>query len=89
MTTWKLRLAFFSAALMIPVVAYADRPPTAEERTQIEQVLRDAGYITWEEIEFDDGLWEVDDARKDGDPREFDLKVDPKTFQIRSERVDD
>lgn len=56
MTPWKLCLVLFSAALMIPAVAYADRPPTPEERTQIEQVLRDAGYVTWEEIEFDDGL---------------------------------
>lgn len=66
----------------------ADRPPTPEERQQIEKSLRAAGYTTWEEIEFDDGMWEVDDARKQGDNREFDLKLDTSTFEIRSERED-
>ena len=73
----------------LPIVANADdRPPTPEERQQIEKSLRAAGYTTWEEIEFDDGMWEVDDARKQGDNREFDLKLDPKTFEIRVERED-
>lgn len=43
--------------------------------------------MTWEEIEFDDGVWEVDDARKEGD-REFDLKLDPATYKILVERED-
>jgi hypothetical protein len=78
----------FAALLMVPAIAKADRLPSAEEKAQIEKVLRDAGYATWEEIEFDDGFWEVDDARKAGDNREFDLKLDPKTYKIVSERED-
>jgi hypothetical protein len=78
-----------AALLMAPIIARADdRPPTAEERVQIEKSLRDAGYTTWEEIEFDDGVWEVDDAKKAGDNREFDLKLDPQTYKIIVERED-
>jgi len=58
-----------------------DRAPTAEERTAIEQVLSSAGYTAWEEIELDDGLWEVDDAIG-ADGREVDLKLDPATLAI-------
>lgn len=80
---------FMSAFILVPTLANADdRPPTAEERTAIENSLRDAGDTTWEEIELDDGMWEVDDARKDGDTREFDLKLDPKTYKIVVERED-
>lgn len=75
-------------SLSSPAIA-DDRPPTAEERTSIENSLRDAGYVSWEEIEFDDGRWEVDDARRAGDNREFDLKLDPQTFEIVIEDVDD
>lgn len=86
--------AFSSAAIVIlmlspPTIANADdRTPTAEEREGIESSLRGAGYTSWEEIEFDDGLWEVDDARKGGENREFDLKLDPRTYDITVERDD-
>ncbi|MEM7173303.1 MAG: PepSY domain-containing protein [Pseudomonadota bacterium] len=66
-----------------------DRPPTPEERAKIEETLRAAGYVVWEEIELDDGLWEVDDAMKAGDTREFDLKLDPNTYEIIRVREDD
>jgi hypothetical protein len=80
---------YLTALLVAPAIASAgDRPPTAEERNQIETALRAAGYTTWEEIEFDDGMWEVDDARKGNDNREFDLKLDPKTYKITMERED-
>ena len=78
-----------TAILSLPMVANADdRNPTPEERVQIEESLRAAGYVTWEEIEFDDGMWEVDDAKKEGDSREFDLKLDPQTIEITVERED-
>jgi hypothetical protein len=78
-----------AASVTGSTVAMADdRPPTAEEKVQIEKSLRDAGYTIWEEIEFDDGLWEVDDARKGADKPEFDLKLDPKTYKIVVERED-
>jgi len=65
-----------------------DRKPTVEERARIEAAVRAAGFVTWEEIEFDDGLWEVDDA-KDSTGQEYDLKIDPTSFAIVSRRRDD
>lgn len=43
----------------------ADRKPTLEERSRIETKLRELGYTSWDEIEFDEerNAWEVDDAR--------------------------
>jgi hypothetical protein len=68
-------------------LALADRPPTAEERARIETVLRSEGFQKWEEIEFDDGKWEVDDATA-ADRREYDLKLDPSTFAIVERKPD-
>jgi hypothetical protein len=68
-------------ALATPALADDDRAPTAEERTAIETVLRDAGYVGWDDIELDDGVWEVDDARK-ADGTEHDLEIDPATLEI-------
>ncbi|MGF7163616.1 hypothetical protein FHS85_005286 [Rhodoligotrophos appendicifer] len=53
----------------------ADRPPTADERSKIESVLKAEGFQRWDDIEWDDdGYWEVDDAvAQDG--REYDLKL--------------
>jgi hypothetical protein len=72
------------AALALPLSAspaLADREPTPEERTRIEAALREQGFVEWEEIELDDGMWEVDDARSAAG-EEFDLKLDPTTLRI-------
>lgn len=74
---WALALSGLAPA----APAWADRPPTAEERTRIEAAIRAAGFKSWEEIELDDGVWEVDDAI-DADGKEWDLKLDPKTMAI-------
>jgi hypothetical protein len=68
-------------ALAVLQPAWADRAPTPEERTRIEAALRSAGFQRWEEIELDDGRWEVDDA-VGADGREHDLKLNPDTFAI-------
>ena len=65
-----------------------DRVPTAEEHIRIAEVLRSNGYVSWKEIEFDDGRWEIDDARR-ADGTKYDVKVDPKTHQIISADKDD
>lgn len=62
------------ATAMSPVQG-DDRDPTPEERTQIEQTLRTDGFTSWEEIELDDGVWEVDDAVA-ADGQKFDVKLD-------------
>lgn len=57
--------------------------PNAQDRARVEQSLRRAGYERWDDIEFDDGYWEVDDARaRQGG--EYDLKIDPRTLRIVS-----
>lgn len=68
-------------AVAIPAFALAGRPPTPEERARIEAALRNLGYVAWEEIEFEDGVWEVDDARMP-DGTEYDLKLRPETFEV-------
>ena len=75
-------------ALLAASPALADRAPPDSERAAVEQTLRGAGFVSWEEIELDDDgpRWEVDDARaRDG--RRYDIKIDPKTMRIvRQER---
>ncbi len=75
-------LAFAAVLALAPAAAIADddRAPTPEERAQIEQVLRAEGYTRWDEIELDDGVWEVDDAIG-ADGREYDLELD-RNFRI-------
>lgn len=68
-------------AFASPALAADDRRPTADELTAIEAVLRDAGYVSGDDIELDDGVWEVDDARK-ADGTEHDLEIDPAGLAI-------
>ena len=63
-------------ASMLIQPAFADRGPTPEERSSIEQKLRSLGFQSWKEIEMDDSQWEIDDARH-SDGNEYDLKLDP------------
>ena len=81
--TGLLAISVFSASTQ----AWADRPPTAEERERIEAALRAAGFQTWEEIELENGVWEVDDARA-ADGRKYDLKLDPNSLQIIHQEKD-
>jgi len=78
-----VRTLVFASLLVFaaPVLADDDRKPNAQELTAIEAVLRDAGYVSWNEIELDDGVWEVDDARK-ADGAEHDLELDPTSLEI-------
>jgi hypothetical protein len=69
-----LAVLAISAGLIPTDAALADRSPTAEERTRIESVLRENGFMRWGEIEFDDGRWGVDDAITN-DGQKFDLKL--------------
>lgn len=81
-------LAAAPVALLAATAALADRPPTESERAAVEQALRTAGFVSWEEIELDDDgpRWEIDDARA-GDGRRYDVKIHPKTLRIvRQER---
>ncbi|GGG28332.1 hypothetical protein GCM10010964_15300 [Caldovatus sediminis] len=85
-----LRLASAGAAALAaaaPGPTLAGRPPTPEERARIEAVLRGLGFVAWEEIEFEDGVWEVDDARMP-DGAEYDLKLHPETLEVIERKRD-
>src|SRR5258706_9312436 len=52
-----------AAGVLAPARVFADRAPTPEERSSIETVLRNEGFLRWGRIELDDDdVWEVDDA---------------------------
>ena len=78
-----LKILLTSAALAVALPAFADddRPPTPQERAAIEAKLRAEGFVRWDDIDLDDGVWEVDDARRT-DGREYDLKLRPGTLEI-------
>lgn len=78
-----LLLSFATAAH-----AKDDRQPTPEERAAIEKVLRAAGYTSWEDIELDDGRWEVDNALLPNGSR-YDLKLRPSDLKIIRTELDD
>ena len=65
-----------------------DRQPSMQERAAIEKSVKAAGYVSWEEVEFDDGMWEVDDARRAGSNVDYDLKLDPNSYDITASRED-
>jgi hypothetical protein len=69
------------AAATLAGPALADRAPTPEERTAIEAKLTALGFVAWDEIELDDGTWEVDDART-ADGQEYDLDLAPGTLEV-------
>ena len=86
--TLKLFAAAPIALLVAATPAVADRMPTEAERTAVERTLKEAGFVSWEEIELDDDgpRWDVDDARA-ADGRRYDVKIDPKSLRIvRQER---
>lgn len=86
------RLMGVAAVLAVAAVGAAlaqaadddDRAMGPDDLSRLESALRDAGYTSWEEIERDDGGFEVDDARAP-DGRERDLWVDGTTFEIRED----
>jgi hypothetical protein len=53
-----------AAGMLLPAQALAYRPPSPEERSRIEALLRDAGFTDWGKIELneDDDFWEVERA---------------------------
>jgi hypothetical protein len=68
-------------AAAIAVAAHADDEAGPEDRARIAEALRAVGYQSFEEVEFDDGVWEVDDAIG-SDGRGYDLELDPATLEI-------
>ena len=59
----QLFAALVLSASATATAAHADRYPTKGERSSVTSVLRAHGFVSWQDIERDDGRWEVDDAR--------------------------
>jgi Peptidase propeptide and YPEB domain len=79
-----------AASILLPGHVLADRAPTPQERSRIENVLRDQGFTRWGRIELDDDdyLWEVDNAHA-SNGRTYDLKLHPDTLAIIAREPDD
>jgi hypothetical protein len=69
------------------VRAPADDEPGPDDLARIAEALKRAGYQSFEGVEFDNGVWQVDDA-VGGDGREYDLELDPQTLEIIRREAD-
>ena len=65
----------------------AGRDLTPEERPRVEAALRGLGFERWDEIEFEDGVWEIDDARTP-DGKTYELKLRAETFDVVERKED-
>ncbi len=84
------RLLGLAAAILVALAAQsamAGRDPTPEERPRVEAALRGLGSERWDEIEFEDGVWEIDDARTP-DGKTYDLKLRAETFEVIERKED-
>jgi hypothetical protein len=89
----KTELASLVLAIIIGVATLSsfaacggERPPAdAKPLSDVVKALEDQGYSTVTEVNIDNGVWEVE-AYKDGQERE--LRVDPVTAKIISDRPD-
>lgn len=76
-----------SAAFFSMPLSAASRPPgDARPLSEIVAGLERQGYGPIVEVEFEDGRWEVE-AYREG--RRFDLRVDPYSGAVISERLED
>ncbi|MGE3746123.1 MAG: PepSY domain-containing protein [Sphingomonadaceae bacterium] len=71
------------AALASP--ALADRGPSKEEAQAIAAKLTAEGFKSWEDIELDDNMWEVDNARSI-DGNKYDLKLNTSYEIVKKDR---
>lgn len=76
-----------SSVIMMSCVgpALADRPVTDDERAKLEAALTAQG-CTGGRLEFDDGVFEVDDAQCN-DGRIYDLKFD-RSFKLLEKKLE-
>ncbi|WP_245898186.1 PepSY domain-containing protein [Phreatobacter cathodiphilus] len=81
-------LALTIAAVPLAAARADDRPVTPQERVQIENSLRQAGFTRWGDIEFDDGHFDVDDAIA-ADGGKYDLELSSVDFSIIKRERDD
>lgn len=71
-----MRFYLWLPFLLLPAMVQADRQLTPEERAAVTAALESEGCMA-EEMEFDNGLFEVDDADcDDGNRYDFELDAD-------------
>jgi hypothetical protein len=82
-------LAIATILALVPLAAASeDRPPTSEEQSQIEAVLKREGFTAWGKIELDDETWEVD-AAVGPDGQKYDVELDTKLVIINKKKLDE
>lgn len=79
-------LPALALAALSTTAAWADRPVTDAEREKLVVALKAEG-CSGGEMEFDDGKFEVDDARC-ADGKKYDLDFDS-TFKLTKKELDD
>lgn len=70
----------FASFFVIAPVNADERAPVAQEWAGVVEALAQEGYVRWKEIEFDDGMWEVDDAFT-ANGEKYDLKLN-RSFEV-------
>ena len=76
-----LSAAAIACLLLSAPAAHAGRDPTPEERARVETVLWGMGFARWDDIELEDGVWEIDDARS-VDGKKYELRLHPETSEV-------
>ncbi len=51
------------------------------KHAHVKHALHHMGVVSWDEIEWEHGMWEVDDARR-ADGSQYDLKLHPRTLKV-------
>jgi hypothetical protein len=79
-TTWIRTTVLVAGLALAPLqaafaISIGNNEPSGDERALIAEALLDQGYVSWGKVKFDDGVWEVDDART-VENRKVDLKLD-------------
>ncbi|MCO1334203.1 PepSY domain-containing protein [Microbulbifer sp. OS29] len=81
----KLFLAVIAATALATAFANEKPPPGAMALSTVLTKLEQQGYTPIVEVDLDNGKWKVE-AYKGG--QKYDLKVDPNTAEIESEKPD-
>jgi len=76
----KLSLTLAIALAVAAGTSFAQNPAGNLSTTDVIRLVEGAGYSNVREIEFDDGLWDVEATAADG--RSVDLKIDPANGEI-------
>jgi hypothetical protein len=89
MPPFYVRLATATAVVFVlsSTTVMAGAAPTAEERTKIENTLRQQGYTSWKDIEREGKTWDVDDAVA-ADGKTYDLKLDAGNLSVSEKKLD-